>query len=283
VSLICLAAFGAVNPAVAGFHPSLDAANIAGWSLGFTALSIAAHYIYKNSPAERVKGYPEDLGLGEWYLAGYSGLSYLPSADWKMSPNFGPTFQSRTAKNIVYQPGILGGIKFGRYFDRLPWFGLEVETNFSRNVLRGNQGRISPPLPGGPTNALGGADWFMTWDTQVNLLARYGFFKDKEIPFGHLQPYVGIGPGFEIIYGKFDSAKNFAIETQAGVRYMCTQKISIFLEYKFSYQFAVEYQNFIIAKRSDLSPSGGGTMVFDVPHHRFVVGVAYHFNNLYGN
>lgn len=268
---------------MAGFQPSLDLPNIAGWSLGFLALSTAAHFMYKNSPAERAKGYPENLELGEWYLAGYTGLSYLPSADWKMSKDFGSVYGNRTAKNIVYQPGILGGIKFGRYFDSLPWFGVEVETNFSRHNIHGNQGQISPPVPGGPTNALGGADWFMIWDTQVNLLARHGFFKDKEIPFGRLQPYVGIGPGFELIYGKVDSAKNFAIETQAGVRYMCTQNIALFIEYKFSYQFAVEYQNFLIAKQSTLTPPGGGTMTFDVPHHRFVVGVSYHFKNLYGN
>jgi len=283
VSLIWLVASGAGNPAIAGFHPSLDLPNIAGWSVGFLALSTVAHYLYKNSPAERAKGYEEKLGLGEWYLGAYSGVSYLPAADWKISQDFGPPFQSRTVKNVVYQPGILGGIKFGRYFDSLPWFGVEVETNFSRHNIHGNQGQISPPVPGGPTNALGGADWFMIWDTQFSLLARYGFLQDKEIPFGRLQPYVGIGPGFELVYARKDSAKNFAIEAQAGVRYMCTQKIGIFIEYKFSYQFDVEYQNFLITKESAINPPIGGTMTFNVPDHRFVVGVSYHFKNLYGN
>lgn len=118
----------------------------------------------------------------------------------------------------------------------------------------------------------------MIWDMQTNLLARYGFLKDKEVTFGRLQPYVGIGPGFEIIYGRYDSAKNFAIETMAGVRYMLTQKIAVFCEYKFSYQFAVEYQDFLSAKYGY-----PGTMTFDVPRHRFLIGVSYHFKNLYGN
>ncbi|MDD5640754.1 MAG: outer membrane beta-barrel protein [Syntrophales bacterium] len=257
--------------------------NLAMFALGSLGFSLVAHYMYKNSPAERIKGYPEELELGEWYVAGYTGVSYLPSADWAMSKNFGGTYGGRTAQNIVYQPGILGGIKFGRYFDSLPWFGVEVETNFSRNNLRGNQGRISPPVPGGAANALGGPDWFMIWDLQCNLLARYGFLKDKEVPFGRLQPYVGIGPGFEVIYAKSDSAKNFSLETQAGVRYMCTQNVALFVEYKFSYQFDVEYQNFLIAGQSGIGTPGGGTMTFDVPHHRFVVGVSYHFKNLYGN
>jgi len=272
-----LALFGIPTSARAGFQPKFDFINLGAWSLAGLAVSTAAYYMYKNSPAERAKGYEENLGPGEWYIGAYSGLSYLPSADWKLN-TYPPPFQGRVAKNIEYQPGILGGLKFGRYFDPYPWFGMEVETNFSRNRIQGNQGRLSPPVPGGPRNALGGADWFMIWDTQVNLLARYGFFKDKEVNFGRLQPYVGIGPGFEIIYGKFDSAKNFAIEALGGVRYMFTQNVALFSEYKFSYQFDVEYDQVLIGKGQP-----EGRMTFDVPHHRFVIGISYHFKNLYGN
>jgi opacity protein-like surface antigen len=263
-------------------------------TFAWSAVSLAAiaYYAYKNSPAQRAKGYPEELGPGEWYLALYTGLSYLPSADWKFANNFPPTlsqvtgkpigdagqYAGRTAKNITYAPGILGGIKFGRYLDAYPWLGWEMETSFSRNRIRGDQGRISPPSPVGPSNLVGGSDWFMIWALQTNLLARYGFLKDKEVTFGRLQPYVGIGPGFEVIYGRWDSAKNFAIETMAGVRYLFTPEIALFCEYKFSYQFSVEYQDFIAAKYGY-----GGMLTFDVPHHRFVIGVSYHFKNLYGN
>lgn len=298
ILVMCLAFGGRTEPALAAFSPGemLKKENrsftLAMWTVGSIGFSTIAYYMYKNSPAQRAKGYPEELGPGEWYLGAYTGLSYLPSANWKFAGNFPPPlstvsglplggsaqYAGRTAKDISYQPGLVGGIKFGRYFDAYPWFGIELETNFSRNNLHRDQGRISPPVPGGPTNLMAGSDWFMIWDMQTNLLARYGFLKDKEVTFGRLQPYVGIGPGFEIIYGKFDSAKNFAIETMAGIRYMCTPKIAIFCEYKFSYQFDVEYQNVIPAKYGN-----GGTMTFDVPHHRFVIGVSYHFKNLYGN
>jgi hypothetical protein len=260
------------------------------WST--VVFSSMAYYMYKNSPAQRAKGYPEELGPGEWYLAAYTGLSYLPSADWKFASNFPPPvstvsglplaspglYAGRAAKNIKYEPGILGGIKFGRYFDSYPWFGWELETSFSRNRIRGDQGLITPPAPVGPTNLMSGSDWFMIWALQSNLLARYGFLKDKEVNFGRLQPYVGIGPGFEIIYGRYDSAKNLAIETMVGVRYMFTPKIAAFCEYKFSYQFAVEYQNVLANKYGN-----NGILSFDVPHHRFAIGISYHFKNLYGN
>ena len=270
---------GAGQPVQAGFHPKLDYINIAGWSMASMALSAAGYYMYKNSPAQRAKGYPEELGPGEWYLAAYSGLSYLPAADWKATINEGIVpLQGRTAK-IAYQPGVQVGLKFGRFFDSLPWFGIEGETNFSRNNIRGNQGTISQPPPTGPNNLFTGSDWFEIWAMQLNLLARYGFLKDKEVPFGRLQPYLGIGPGGEIVYATHDSAKNFAIEAMSGIRYMITEKIGLFFEYKFSYQFAVEYQDLPAGKH----PSAASTWEFDLPHHRFVLGVSYHFKNLYGN
>ena len=253
--------------------------NLAMFTAGSIGVSLLAHYLYKNSPAQRTNGYPEELGLGEWYVGGYLGLSYFPASDWDFL-GVGPPYQGRTAKNIIFQPGPQVGVKFGRYFETLPNFGWEVETSFSRNNHRYQNVPISPPPPSGTngkSSFLYTADWFMTWAMQINLLARYGFLKDKEVPFGRLQPYIGLGPGFEVVYGRTDSAKNFAIETMAGLRYMCTKNIGIFCEYKFTYQFKVEYEQVLIdAQRTT-------TMTFDLPHHRFVVGVSYHFDKLYGN
>lgn len=288
VTIALLSLFGNKPSALAGLHITFTgkegAVNITGWSMGLAALSAAGYYMYKNSPAQRAKGYQEELGPGEWYLGGYSGLSYLPPADWKatVQESVGPgaiPLKGLTAKNITYQPGVQVGLKFGRFFDSLPWFGIEGETNFSRNNIRGNQGAISPPPPTGPINLFGGSDWFEIWTMQLSLLARYGFLKDKEVNFGRLQPYVGIGPGWEVIYATHDSAKNFAFEALAGVKYMFTEKIGLFLEYKFSYQLAAEYQDMPVGK----NPLATSTWAIDVPHHRFILGVSYHFKNLYGN
>jgi len=248
-------------------------------SVASMAASAAAYYIWKNSPAERAKGYPENLGLGEWYVAAYSGLSLLPSADWTLSHGFNPSLNGRTLSVSYKEAAILGGVKFGRYFDSVPWFGVEMETNFSRHAVPSQTSGISPPLPNGVRSLNLTNDRFYIWDLQMNLLARYGFLKDKEVYFGRLQPYIGLGPGFEILYGITDSAKNFAIETMAGVRYMVTPKISLFFEYKFSYQFAVGIEQKRLTNRS----VDEGTVTFDVPHHRFVVGVSYHFKNIFGN
>jgi len=294
ISLVCFIFSGAEQPALASgfqFPPSMQGReawiNLAGWSLGFAALSVAAHYMYKNSPAEKAKGYPEELGPGEWYLAGYLGGSYLPNTDWAFTENGTHNLTGPTATGISYKPGVIGGLKFGRYFDRAPWFGLEVETRFSRNNFSGNQGTITPPQPFQPSPLLKGSDWFMIWAIQVNLLARYGFLKDKEVTFGRLQPYIGIGPGWEIDYGRLDSTKNFAIETLAGIKYMLNKNFGVFFEYKFTYQFAIEYQDVPVYNTLPNYPANAlpqtYTFTFDQPHHMFVLGVSYHFKNLYGN
>jgi hypothetical protein len=291
VSFVCLVFFGTEQQALAGFNPTLQGKdgfiNLAGWSLGFAALTVAAHYMYKNSPAERTKGYPEELGPGEWYIAGYFGGSFLPDTDWKFTANGTSNLLGPVAKNITYKPGVLGGLKFGRYFDKAPWFGIEAETRLSRNNFSGDQGTISPPQPFQPSPLLRGSDWFMIWAIQVNLLARYGFLKDKEVTFGRLQPYIGIGPGFEIDYGRFDSTKNLALEALTGIKYMLNQHLGVFFEYKYTYQFAIEYQDVPVYNNLPNYPKNAlpqnYAFTFDQPHHMFVLGVAYHFKNLYGN
>jgi len=278
--IVGLALAGVRQPALAqlvgkGTPPEIVLAYTALLSAG---LGLAAYYIWKNSPAERARGYRENLGQGEWFVAAYTGFSYLPAQDWKFFSGFAPELQGRSAENVSYRQGVLGGIKFGRYFDTLPWLGLEMEMNFSKHAIPGQNVRITPSLPVGPNSFSFIPDRFFIWDTQVNLLFRHGFLKDKEVTFGRLQPYLGMGTGFEVLYGLRDSGKNLAVETQAGIRYMCTPKVAVFLEYKFSYQFAVEFSQFLVRGHGP-----AGTASFDVPHHRFAVGVSYHFKNLFGN
>lgn len=289
-SLILTLACGAPKPALAAFNPTLKGKegfiNLAGWSLGAAALAWTVRYMHQNSPAARSAGYPRELGPGEWFFGLYFGYSDIPTLDWKFTLNGTQNLTGVVAKDIRYKPGVGGGLKFGRYFDWAPWFGMELETRFSRNNIPDKQGTIAPTQPFQPSPVLREPDWCMIWAIQVNLLARYGFLKDKEVTFGRLQPYVGLGTGFNINYGRYDSTKNLALETLGGLKYMVNKTVGVFVEYRFTYQFALEYQDVPVFNTLPNYPvnalPANYTFTYDQPHHMVVMGVAFHFKNLYG-
>ena len=107
----------------------------------------------------------------------------------------------------------------------------------------------------------------------LHLVGRYGFLPDQEVPFGRLQPYVGIGPGLVMLYAEADSAKNFGLEVEAGLRYMFTKHLGGFLEYKFSKQWSAELDTQHVVPVTVNSSNA----VFDFDRHQVVVGMAYHF------
>jgi opacity protein-like surface antigen len=104
-----------------------------------------------------------------------------------------------------------------------------------------------------------------------HFVGRYGFLPDQEVPFGRLQPYVGIGPGLVVLYAEADSAKNFGLELEAGLRYMFTKHLGGFVEYKFSKQWGVELES------QQLVSLPAVTTEFDFARHQVVAGLAYHF------
>ena len=116
VVIVCLATTGSRQTAWALSPIQINLVEI---SVATMAGSVAAYYIWKNNPAERAKGYPENLGLGEWYVAAYSGLPLLPSADWTLSHGFNPSLNGGPLSVSYKEAAILGGVKFGRYYAAL--------------------------------------------------------------------------------------------------------------------------------------------------------------------
>jgi opacity protein-like surface antigen len=253
----------APQPARALSGPGTDTAIAAGVGSTIGALAIA-YGIYENWPGRQ--GEPRYLN-GEFYVGGFMGAALLQDADWSYA---GLT----TAHNVAMSAGVLGGLKFGYFTHTYPWFGLEVETNFTRQDVWNQTVSISPALGGSNTASLVTSNWYI-WNNSIKLMGRYGFLPDSEVPFGRLQPYVGIGPGFEVIYSQTDSAKNFSLEVEAGIRYMMLKNVSAFLEYKFSQQWNVELESQTIYTNNAQFPPR--TATFDVTSHKIVLGVAYHF------
>ncbi len=109
----------------------------------------------------------------------------------------------------------------------------------------------------------------------LHFLGRYGFFPSPEVPFGHLQPYVGIGPGLVVLYAPADSAKKLLPGGRSRPALYGHQKFGSLLEYKFSQQWQVELE----AQQLNFNNFGftANKAVFDFTRNQVVVGLAYHF------
>jgi hypothetical protein len=94
-----LAASGARQPALAGLASGVNQRfNLTVAVLGTVGFTTLCYYAWENSPAERARGYGENLGPGEWYFASYSGLSLLPSQDWAFTRGFSPDYSRKVLK-----------------------------------------------------------------------------------------------------------------------------------------------------------------------------------------
>ncbi len=243
--------------------------------VGVLGVSAIGYVLWKNRPSQHEEGKDpwEHKGLGDRYVAVFMCAALVPSSSWDFQQ--GITGGAVKVSNQRYTPGVLGGLKFGYFCDYFPWLGVELETNFTRNDIRDHNVTLSRPVQATNMAYMKGVEFYNWTIMALYLKARYGFFPDKEVPFGRLQPYVGIGPGVVVIFAATDSAKNFSLEAMAGVRYMILKNISAFVEYKFSKQWDVELES------QTFNPIGGtlqrGTAHFDFDSHKIAVGVAYHF------
>lgn len=220
---------------------------------------------------------------GEFYVAGLMGASF--AASQKLKYNNGAflnngTVTATTGKftlsNNQFSPGVVGGLKFGYFFKSIPYLGLEGETNVAPNRVRNQVVRSNVAIQGTNRIILPNKDW-INWTSALHIVARYGFFKDSEVPFGRLQPYVGVGPAVVAMYDPDDSAKNFAIDVMGGIRFMMLKNVSAFVEYKYNHQFDTEMEIHQFGVTTAPVFSGRGTASLPYDLHRVVLGVSYHF------
>jgi opacity protein-like surface antigen len=260
------------KPVMAGEGATATA--IAASVFGVIGTSAIVYGMWRNRPSQQDK--PKEPGFfpGEFYVGGYLGGSLVQNTDLRFN-NLIPEGGGRvTARNQKFEPAVVAGLKWGYFLKSVPYLGFEAETNFAANRLKQQQVRLSRPVQGFSKAVLPNDDW-VTWTMALHIVGRYGFLPDQEVPFGRLQPYVGIGPGFVVIYDEVDAAKNFAIDVMAGLRYMMLKNVSAFIEYKFSHQWNVELESHELVTLAGAVQRGVATFNYD--SHRIVVGVAYHF------
>jgi opacity protein-like surface antigen len=246
--------------------------------LGVLATPMIAYGVYENLPSRQGK---ERLLNGEFYAGGFLGAAFTPSQDLSYPDGFtlnnGLNLTSQGSAALLgnqFNTSLTGGVKFGYFFHRIPYLGMEVESSVNNSYVDRRTLSLSRPVQGSTVAAVPN-DFWINWTTALHIVGRYGFLPDQEVPFGRLQPYVGIGPAFTILYEEVDSAKNFGIDVMAGLRYMITKHISTFVEYKYNRQWDVEIEShpFYLPGGAE----GRGTAHFDFDCHKVVMGLAYHW------
>ncbi|MGA9753829.1 MAG: hypothetical protein WBV23_01660 [Desulfobaccales bacterium] len=250
--------------------------------LGLLATPVIGYGIYENLPSRRDQ---PRLMNGEFYAGGFLGAAFTPSQTLQYlsgvtlngGPNgSGPAGFAGSAKlyNNQFANSLTGGVKFGYFTHAVPYLGLEVESCVNNSYVNRRTLSMSPPIQGFNRAAVPN-DFWIDWTTALHIVGRYGFLPDQEVPFGRLQPYVGIGPAFIVLYEEVDSAKNFGVDVMAGVRYMIATHVSAFVEYKFNYQWAAEIEDhpFYLPNGT----VGRNMATLDFANHKIVAGIAYHW------
>jgi opacity protein-like surface antigen len=272
VSLIIMALALAAPPQA----PALDT----GQTLEITVVPIvsilavagAGYLYYKNrySQPANAKGELGYRGPGEFFVGGFLGAGFIPNTTW----DYRADALSTTASNMKIDPGITGGIKLGYFFDGAPNLGIEAEGSIGTQRQPSQTVSLNPAVQWAVNGSVKGQD-MLVWTMAFHFLGRWGFFETPEVPFGRLQPYVGLGPGFVVLYAPADSAKNFSLEFEAGLRYMFTKNLGGFVEYKLSQQWQVELES----QQLFVNNFGftANKAVFNVTRNQIVLGLSYHF------
>ena len=239
------------------------------------AVAAASYLYYKNrySQPANAKGELGYRGPGEFFVGGFLGAGFIYNTTWDYR-SVSPSPLNTAVSNMKIDPGITGGIKLGYFFDRAPNLGIEAEGSIGTQHQPSQTVSLNPAIQWSTTGSVKSQD-MLVWTMAFHFLGRWGFFQTPEVPFGRLQPYVGLGPGLVMLYAPADSAKNFSLEFEAGLRYMFTKNLGAFMEYKLSQQWQVELESQqLFIQNFGFTASKA---VFNLTRNQIVLGLAYHF------
>ena len=249
-------------------------------SLGL--LAVSGYWYWKNRIEFQDHGKLGYGGPGEFYFGAFGGVSLVNSANWSWEPIQGPSWldQIQTAeKNVKTNPGPVGGVKAGYFFDSIPYLGLEGQGSIATDYRPRQEVTFKPSFS--PFPVYSEEQGNLIWTMALYITGRYGFLQDKEVPFGRLQPYAGIGPGVTVLYFQNDSCKNFSMNGKAGVRYYFTPNIVGLVEFQYikqwDVQLGVQHVTTDGTRWIEGGQSEGKNVHFDFDNQNIVFGMEYHF------
>ena len=207
--------------------------------------------------------------------------------------------------NGATTPAVVGGVRIGTWFvptgtlgysfpGWMKYFGFYTDFSYHKlNVTRQScpvtdftdAGAYNGNFPG----TFSSKGYVATWAFMFS--GRYGFLPDSEVPFGRLQPYVGVGPAIlftamkpqAVVYsggtvgGYANPSNDFqvvpALAVDAGIRYMVFPHVSVDISFRYRYAQPNFKFNF-----TDIH-GGASSLNFAPTYNLFsgMFGVAYHF------
>jgi len=175
-----------------------------------------------------------------------------------------------TARNVRVDPSVIGGLTLGydfvregflgyNYPDWMKYFSFASDFTYNRfDLLRGDKTE----------------GYMAVWS--FLFIGKYGFFPDSEVPFGRLQPYIGVGPGIMFsgintnVQGS-QSSVDIALVTEVGLRYMALKNVS--LDTAFRYRYGAPSYSFQSTGITD----SVSKVSFDAHQFSALLRVSYHF------
>ena len=184
----------------------------------------------------------------EWFADAYIGAALTSSDDITFT-----TFNVERKQDAGYRSSAAHGLRFGRWFDDLPWLGVAVDGSYFK---------AARDVHVIPLTAL--------------VMARYGFLRDDEFREGRLQPYAALGGGlfFSNLDGSIgflegsDASADIGLDTRLGVAYKVDANWAPFFEYRFTH----------VSPTYDVKVFGGRTPADTTLNtHHLVIGLSYRF------
>ncbi|MCL6622945.1 MAG: outer membrane beta-barrel protein [Syntrophobacterales bacterium] len=192
------------------------------------------------------------------------------------------------AHGVSPDPALVVGGKIGYWFSRegllsldypdwLKYFGFEIQLDW-HNLDWGRQNVTIEPI--GLNIPLENDGYMIT--LAFLLMGRYGFMPDQEVPFGRLQPYIGVGPAVIFTrthlnigrdYKSTEADLGLAVET--GLRYMIRKNISVHAAFRYRFvkvHADVDDKIFGIAPYYIYIPMRAKYSLFNI-----LIGASYHF------
>ncbi len=243
---------------------------------------------------------PSLAGAAMW-VGGQLGGTFLGSQDITDKTNSGPSQytdvgETETFKNVkMDNPKVIGGIQIGydfvkegflgcNYPDWMKYFSFATDFTYNSFQAHGQQvgftesGERFEPQRFTQLATFNG--YMATWSFLFQ--AKYGFFPDSEVPFGRLQPYVGVGPAIlfsgirwagemssDYSPGGNGSSVDIALVCEGGIRFFCLKCVSLDAAFRFLYA-RPEYT---------FNMEGGESHSVKIPidQYTFLIRANYHF------